>query len=203
MKTIRLAALACAVCLATGLPGVHGQEAAPPMTPEQQAMMAAWEKAATPGAQHQQLADHFVGTWNTRQTMWMDPAAPPMVETGKSVNTAVLGGRHVRMDFSGPFMGKPFEGTGYTGYDNVTGKYVSTWQDNMSTGIQLMRGDYDPASRTYTYTGEMPDLMAPGQPTPVREVIRVIDPDHHVMEMHETHGGKEAKTMEIDFKRVR
>ena len=34
-------------------------------------------------------------------------------------------------------MGMPFEGIGRTGYDNVTGKYWSTWIDNMSTGCYL------------------------------------------------------------------
>src|SRR3546814_6076856 len=63
-------------------------------------MMAAWQKAATPGPQHAQLAEHFAGTWDTKQTMWMDPSAPPMVETGKSVDTAVLGGRQIRTQFS-------------------------------------------------------------------------------------------------------
>src|SRR5690606_4061789 len=61
--------------------------AAAPANADQQAMMAAWLKAATPGPQHAQLAEHFIGTWDTKQSMWMDPSAPPMIETGKSVNT--------------------------------------------------------------------------------------------------------------------
>ena len=43
--------------------------AEPPATPssaDQQAMMAAWQKAATPGAQHAQLAEHFQGAWTTK-----------------------------------------------------------------------------------------------------------------------------------------
>jgi hypothetical protein len=32
-------------------------------------------------------------------------------------------------------MGMPFQGRGYTGYDNVKKKYVGTWMDSFSTGV--------------------------------------------------------------------
>ena len=166
-----------------------------------EATMQAWQKAATPGAQHRQLADHFVGTWTTKQTMWMDPSAPPMTETGKSVNTAVLGGRQIRMDFSSRWMGQPFEGVAHTGYDNVRGKYTSSWIDNMSTGTMLTDGDYEPATRTYTFRGEMADPSKDGAKVAIRETVRIVDADHHVMEMYEPRGGKEVMTMRIEYAR--
>lgn len=203
MRTIRTTILACALGAgATVLPAAHAQDT-PPMTPEQQAMMAAWEQAATPGPEHARLVEQFAGTWDTTISMWMDPAGEPMVERGTSANTAVLGGRHVRMEYSGPFMGQTFEGLGYSGYDNVTGKYHSTWLDNMSTGRHVADGDYDPATRTYTYTGQMHDPMRPEAAVPVRETVQVLDADHHVMEMFETRDGQEARTMRIEFRRAR
>lgn len=173
------------------------------MSPEMQAMMDAWQKASTPGAQHKQLSDQFVGTWDTTMTAWMDPSAPPMTETGKQVNTAVLGGRQVRMDFNGQFMGQPFEGVGYSGYDNVRGKYIGSWTDNMSTGVMMSSGDYDAATKTYTFRAEMPDMMKPGATIPIRETLRMIDADHHVMEMYELRDGKEVKTMMLEYSRAK
>ena len=190
---------ACMLCASMA----SAQEAVPKMSAEEQAMMAAWQKASTPGPQHRQLAEHFAGTWTTKQTMWMDPSAPPMTEAGKATNTAMFGGRQLRMDFSGKFMGQPFQGMGYSGYDNVTGKYQGSWMDNMSTGQFLAQGDYDAASTTYTYRGEMADVMKPGTMIPVREVVRVIDKDHHVMEWYETRDGKEAKSMQIEYARAK
>ena len=178
------------------------QDSAPAMSPEQQAMMAAWEKASSPGGAHARLATQMAGTWNAKQTVWMDPAAPPMTSSGKAVNTPVFGGRHIRMDYSGQFMGQPFEGVGYTGHDNVTGRYVSTWMDSMSTGAFRAEGEYDEATSSYTFRGEMADPMHDGAMTPVREVVRVVDNDRHVMEMYETHDGQERKTMEIEFTRA-
>lgn len=172
------------------------------MAPDMQAMMEAWQKAGAPGPQHQQLAEHFVGEWNARQTMWMDPAAPPMTQAGTSSSKTVLGGRQVRSDFSGSFMGQPFEGIGYSGYDNVTGRYTSTWADNMSTGTMLAYGDYDAASKTYTYKSEMADPAQGGAMVPIRMEIRIVDADHHVFDMYETRDGKEARTMRIEYSRA-
>lgn len=189
-------------CLLAPADAREKKKAAPAPSAEQQAMMEAWEKAATPGAQHRQLAEHFVGTWNTQQTMWMDPSAPPTSETGQDVSTLEYGGRHVRTVFNGQFMGKPFQGGGLTSYDNVKGKYVASWVDSMATGQYLAEGDYDPATKTYTFHGQMPDPMKAGSVTPIRQVVRIADKDHHTMEWYENRDGKENKTMVIEYSRA-
>jgi hypothetical protein len=58
-----------------------------------------------------------------------------------------------------------FKGMGMDGYDNVKQKFVSSWGDNMGTGIILLEGDYDPATKTFTYTTE--EEMVPGMKTKV------------------------------------
>lgn len=171
------------------------------MSAEQQAMMEAWQKAATVGTQHK-LMEALVGDWTTAQTMWMDPKAPPMKETGKSSNSLVMGGRYLRQDFTGQWQGQPFHGQGYMGYDNVTGKHFSSWMDDASTGMFLAHGDYDAATRTYTFTGEMTDPTKGGAKIPVRSTLRVVDKDNHVFEMYETRDGKETRTMQIDYARA-
>ncbi len=195
--------LALLLCAMPALAEEAKQAAAPAANAETQAMMAAWEKASTPGAQHAQLAEHFAGNWTTKQTVWWDPAAPPTVQTGKASTEALFGGRTLRMNFDGEFMGQPFQGIGYTGYDNVAGRYYSTWTDSMATGLMLAHGDYDPATRTYTFRTEMLDPMKPGSKTPIRNVIRIVDADNHVFEMHETHDGKENKSMVIEYQRTK
>jgi len=174
--------------------------AAPAMTAEQQAMVDAWAKAGMKGAQHEQLAA-FVGEWDAKVTLWMDPAAPPQVSAGAESATAIYDGRFVQTRFNGDYQGQPFEGTSVMCYDNVRGKYTSIWFDSMSTGIFMSMGDYDPASRTYTLRGTMADPMKPAELTPVRITIQMVDADHHTFAWHETHGGKEAKTMEIAYTR--
>ena len=122
LSAVLLSALLCA-------PAAIAQDAAsaePEMSPEVQAMMAAWEMAMTPGEQHARLAEHFEGTWDTKMSLWMEPGAEPMVSTGTSTNTMILGGRQLKMEYSGTFMDMPFMGIGFTGYDNVRGVYTGS-----------------------------------------------------------------------------
>jgi len=202
MNATRKFAIA-AIAFALALP-LSAQEGAPPkMTAEQQAMMEIWQKISTPGPQHKQLAEHLAGDWTTKQTAWMDPASPPMVDTGKATITPIFGGRQLRMDFTGSFMGQPFEGVGYNGYDINAGKYTSSWTDSTSTAVMNSTGDYDAASKTYTFSGPMPDMKKVGGIATVREVLRVVDADHLLMEMFENKDGKEVRTFQIEYTRVK
>ncbi|KRG69353.1 hypothetical protein ABB29_09635 [Pseudoxanthomonas dokdonensis] len=159
-----------------------------PADPARQAAMDAWQAAATAGAQHRQLAEHFVGQWQA---------------TLNATGEAILGGRQIRTVYTGSMMGAPFEGISLSGYDNVSRQYTSVWQDNMSTGSYLTEGDYDPASRSYQYRGQWPDPLQAGTLVQVRETLRVVDADHHVLDMHETRAGKEVHVMRIEFTRIR
>lgn len=95
----------------------------------------------------------------------------------------------------------PFTGASLEGYDNAKKKFISTWADSMGTGIMMSEGTYDPATKTFTYTAEM--QMLPGMTRKVREVVKVIDKDHHTFEFYEDRGGKEVKTMEIAYTRAK
>ena len=169
-------------------------------SPEEQAMMEAYEKMGKVGEQHRQLAA-MVGNWTYENTMWMDPAAPPEVSSGSSESKAIWDGRYIETLFHGDYNGQPFEGRSITGFDNLKEKYVSTWIDSMSTSIFISYGEHDAASNATTYRGEMDDPMKPGKITPVRQVYRWTDADHHVFEWYETHDGAERKTMEIKYTR--
>lgn len=195
--------LALALALPAAAIAAEPTTAEPAMSAEQQAMMDAWARAATPGAEHARLAEHFAGNWDVSMSFWMDHDAPPTTETGTATITPVFGGRQLRQDFKGSFMGMPFEGSGYSGYDNVRQRYTATWNDNMSTATMLSFGDYDAATRTYTYTSEMADPMQDGALIPIREVVQIVDADHHVMEMFEPHEGKEVRTMRLEYRRAK
>ena len=63
-----------------------------------------------------------------------------------------LDGRVMVEQFEGTMMGAPFKGHGMSGYDNVTGKYWSTWNDSMSTGLMVSTGTCD-AQNACTFEG--------------------------------------------------
>ena len=170
------------------------------MTAEEKAMMDAMMKAGTPGPNHELLGS-VVGDWSFKGRMWMNPSAPPSESTGTVSYAALFGGRYVEGEYKGDMMGMPFEGKGLMGYDNVSRQFQATWADNMGTMIMFMTGDYDPATKTITYTGRMNDIMKPGTMVTVRQLVRLTSPDSHVMEWYETRDGKEVKMMEITYSR--
>jgi hypothetical protein len=186
--------------LALTLPLLAQETKAKAPTAEQQAMMQAWQKAATPGPNHQLLAS-LTGQWAFSTKMWMEPGAPPESSTGTAVYTPLMDGRYIQGEYKGTFGGMAFQGLGLTGYDNVAQHFTATWADNMGTSIMLMTGHYDPATKTFTYLGDMDDMMKPGVKVKVRQNVKILSDDSHVMDWYETRGGKEVKTMEIAYTR--
>jgi hypothetical protein len=186
---------------ATMLVAQEGKAAAPKMSAEQQAMMDKWMKIATPGEEHKQLVG-TAGSWTVKSTMWETPGQPPTVSSGTSENTSVLGGRFVRQTFKGDFNGMPFEGIGYTGYDNYKKVYTSVWMDSMGTMMMILSGKADASGKIITMTGTIDDVMQ-GKPTTIRTVTHLTDKDHMKYEMYgpEPTGGKEYKMMEILYTR--
>ena len=188
--------LAGSFALTLPLLAQESKEKAP--TADQQAMMEAWQKAATPGPDHKLLAS-LTGTWTFMTKMWMAPGAPPETSTGSAVYTPLMGGRFIQGDYTGTFGGMTFQGLGLTGYDNVAKHFTATWADNMGTAIMLMTGHYDSAAQMFTYKGDMVDVMKPGKKVKVRQTVKILSDDSHVMDWYETRGGKEIKTMEIAY----
>jgi len=175
--------------------------AADPPQMDQKAMMEAMAKIAAPGENHKKL-DTLVGTWDTKVSMWMMPGAPPATSTGKSKNAWILGGRYLEQRYDGTFMGAPFHGLGYTGYDNVTKKWWGTWIDDMSTGLMASEGTMD-GEGTWSFDSKMADPMT-GQMTEMKEKLTIKDKDHHTMEMWMAGpDGKMFLSMQIDYTRAK
>ena len=157
-------------------------------------MMKAWEAYMTPGDMHKWMASTD-GKWDAEVTSWMDPGKPPMTSKSSVENKTVMGGRYQESVYKGKMMGMDFEGHGLMAYDNAKKKFVSTWIDNMGTGIMMMEGTYDEASKTVNMSGKMTDVT--GKDLAMREVVKIIDDKHQTMEMYCTQGGKEFKNMEM------
>ena len=156
----------------------------------------------TPGPMHALMAS-WSGTWNGETTMWMKDGAPPQTSKGKAVNSMILGGKYQSSKHSGDMMGMPFEGQSVMGYDNATKEFTSTWIDNMSTGVMIMKGTWDDGSKTLTLTGSMPDITRPGKECKLKETLKIIDDNTQMMAMYgpDPATGKEYKMMEIKMTR--
>ncbi|MBC8094756.1 MAG: DUF1579 domain-containing protein [Akkermansiaceae bacterium] len=163
-------------------------------------MMKKAEAAGKPGAPHTGLQS-MVGEWKAEARFWMAPDAPPVASTGTSKVRAIHGGRFVQEEFTGTFMGKPFTGTGITGYDNTKQKFVSIWLDDMSTGMLMTEGTADASGKVFTFEGKMDCAMTGEKNKAVRCILRVESPEKHIFEMHDPSLGEKSRTGEIVYTR--
>jgi len=159
----------------------------------------AWMDYATPGAMHQWMAKS-VGTWDGDMTMWMNPDSPAVKAKGVAEYRMIMDGRYLQSWHKSNMMGMPFEGESTMAYDNITKKFLSSWIDNMGTGVMNLEGTYDEKTKTLTSTGKMIDPMAGGE-VGVKEVVTFLDDNTQKMEMYCTRDGKETKTMEMMAKK--
>jgi hypothetical protein len=184
-----------ALPLLLALPAL-AQDAAPEMTPEQQAMMEAYQKAGTPGPAHAAMAK-MAGSYDLTMKSWHGPGEPA-VEKGTATRTLALGGRVLVEEVSSMMMGQPFTGHGMSGYDNITGKHWSTWNDSMTTGIMVSEGTCD-AAGACTFTGSWHDAVTKAKVN-ARMTTKWTDANTEVFEMFAPGpDGKEAKMMEITY----
>ena len=169
----------------------------PAVTPMDSATMAqAWKEFMTPGRVHEMFANDN-GRWNVAMKVWMAPDAPPAEQTMTAESRMILGGRYQEMRHTGEFMGEKFEGISTMGYDNASKKIVSSWIDNMGTGIMYMTGDFDGNSKMVELKGEVTDPVTKKTKT-VRETYSIVDDKTRKVEMYDmTEDGKEYKSMEI------
>jgi len=180
--------------------GKASSNAAAKQQMDPKAMEEMMAKMAAPGPNHERLK-RLEGEWNLI-VKWTWDASQPMQETkSTSVVTSLMDGRYFQEQTEGEMMGKPFRGMGLTGYDNALKKYVSTWIDNMGTGIMTSQGTPDASGNVLNWMGESADPMT-GKMTRYRMVTRFVDNDHHTFEMYmKSPDGKEFKTMEISYER--
>ncbi len=189
--------LAAAAVLLTGSTLAQQGGEQPKMTPEQQALMEAYQKAGTPGEPHKTLAA-TAGTYSIKTKSWEAPGAPAMEEAGTATRTMTLDGRVLVEDVNSTMMGTPFTGHGMMGYDNVSGKYWSTWNDSMSTGLMVSHGKCD-AKHNCTFTGTWNDAVKKG-PQKARMTTRWTSPTTEIFEMFgPAKDGKEFKMMELTY----
>jgi hypothetical protein len=192
MRVFGMAAVAGAVVAGWAAAQEKKKEAAP--APGQEAPV------VKPGPEHEVLKKD-AGAWDATVEATMEPGAKPSVSKGVEVNTLIGDGLWLIQDFKGEFMGAPFQGHGVLGYDASKKKYVGTWVDSMSMGLNAIEGTYDPKTRTLSTTMEGP--CPDGTVMKMRATNEWKDSDTRVSTMYSSAGpgGAESVMMKITYKR--
>ena len=162
--------------------------------------MAAMMEYMKPGRYHEILS-LTAGEWKESIETWTSPQSDPVKFEASCTVKMIFGNLYQETVHTGDFNGMPFSGHGIVGYDNVWEKYVSTWYDNMGSGIMYTEGTYNTESRSLTFTGEMVDPVLKRKVS-IREVITPKADNVQVFEMFVTPpDGKEYKSMQITMTR--
>jgi Protein of unknown function (DUF1579) len=171
-------------CLGFGLSVVVGSVAA--------------QEMPKPGPEHEALKLD-VGTWDAVVEM-LEPGKPPAVSKGTETVSVMTGGLWTVTDFKSTIMNAPFHGHGQNGFDPIKKKYVSTWVDSMSTGINFGEYTYDAKTKTMKGFMEGPDMT--GRMMKMSQTTEWKDADTRVFSMSMPGpDGKDVPTMRITYKR--
>lgn len=162
----------------------------------------AYEEYATPGEIHKVMAEDE-GNWKEEIKMWMYPGAEPVKSVARASTKMILGGRYQQSIHTGTFENMPFEGISTLAYDNAKKIFISTWIDNMGTGMMIMESKPNPKGKTIYMYGKQVDPIT-GKDMDVREEITFLEDGSQLMKMFLTPiDGKEYQNMEIMLTRVK
>jgi hypothetical protein len=167
--------------------------------PSAEAQQAAFEAFIKPGKEHEQFK-RLVGQWNGAVVSYYETPDAPSKSEAKATFRLLMGGRYLQQQFAGSFGDQKFTGMGLTGFDNAKKKFVSTWIDNMGTGIMMMEGTYDPKTNTMVEIGESSSPMGPMK---MKAVTNYASNDKFVFTMYLLLPDMEQKVMEITYTRAK
>ncbi len=190
----------CATVLVTGGLLAQQEKTHQEMSPEEQAMMAAWEAYMTPGEHHQKLVSK-AGNWTIEGRIWHAPGIEGDTFTATAVLKEIMDGRYILENVEGELMGESFHGLGIFGFDNLKQAYVGAWVDNMNTGILRSEGTASGDGKTLNSPTEHPDFQN-GAYTKNRIVERQISNDKIVSTFYNrSPDGQEYVHMELTYTR--
>lgn len=202
--TFILAATIFAGCSFSNTPGNE-----PPVTTSE-LNPASWIALGKPGPSHR-LLNMFVGTWNTRTTMYgtdVDPqtgiadSTSTSVHRGKAKTSWTLGNRFVREEFEGEMLGVPFQGFGLMGYDNGARRFTNMWVDSLATSMMNAQGKYFAEENRFEFVGRVYDPLISAERN-VRTTIAIISPREYLVTTYEpSPKGQEMKTLEIRYEKA-
>lgn len=165
-----------------------------------------------PGA-GQEAMKPLVGDWKV--SMWLyaamgTPDRPAASNDLKAHREWVAGGRFLADVTEGTFGGQPYYRRGTLGYSAMDKRYEWVTQDALNANMMIYAGPKGsgptfPASLQGTFTDQgLLGERSVGKSIRQRTVIKIIDADHHEMDIYFTPpGGKERLIDHKIFTRVR
>ena len=98
------------------------------------------------------------------------------------IGSWVLDERYVQLMLAGNVAEEPYSGIGYAGFDNTTKKYMATFMDSASTGMEWYTGGFDQIGMRATLKASIANPLT-GKPTPMEMRLTIDAAGNHVTEL--------------------
>jgi Protein of unknown function (DUF1579) len=120
--------------------------------------------------------------------------------SGQRQCSFVCGGRWLSTSFDSKIDGQEYQARSHQSFDIVKKKFVMSHVDSLVTSPMIFEGDFDKEKSTFNMTCNT-ELPNAGKVT-FRSVHRIVDADHHVMDMYlKAGGGEEVKVLTMEYTR--
>ena len=163
-----------------------------------------------PGEFHQHL-DKFVGNWDMKVLMWAPGInLPPREAKGTCEIKWILGGRFIMAEHQGETMmpdpqgnlkKTPYAALSITGYDLYRERYVGTWMDSTTTQIVKADGITNGDATVFMLYGKMDEPTLNTHGRIINYVMKVVDENTRLLEIHRRQKGGDQKILEITYTR--
>ncbi|MGC4059215.1 MAG: DUF1579 family protein [Chitinophagaceae bacterium] len=142
------------------------------------------------------------GHWQLEMKVWSSPKSQEVMTSLFECDTRPMAeGRFLVSEIRGMSGNMMYEAQSVMGYNATTQKFERLWFDNLSSGMLLLEGTYDDASKKINFTGATTDPRT-HERIPMRQVLHLADPAKIVLEVFlQFKEGKEFKSMEINYNR--
>jgi len=168
--------------------------AAPPVL-SVEAQAKEFSLASRPGPQHQ-LLDPLVGDWDVTLSTISQGGVESDPYRGHATLAWTLGRRFLRWDASVTFGEIVGTTTGFLGFNTRTGLYQLMMISDLATGMEIARGSGEIRAVGIVFELEQVD-PASGARLVARSRLRIVSPDHFVLEQLEPSTGAKDRATRI------
>lgn len=195
MRGISLLAAFTAISVIAGTSVIHAQSA--------DLNMDALVKRTSPGLGQAQLKP-LLGRWQVVKTNYLlGPGGKPVTSERMTTERVMIGdGRFVSDVTTGLLGGRPYFRTGLLGYNNIAKRYEWVTADNITPLLMSYQGrdGTEPGARvdmlgSFADPGVMGESNV-GKSVAMRTEIRIIDADHHEIDLYFTPAGQPEKLVD-------
>jgi Protein of unknown function (DUF1579) len=199
-KFIAVTLLATLGSVAAPLVGAQERNDAQRSSAAKQEQMPLWMSRGLPGPQHRAL-DSLIGTWKVELSMYgtigRDPNDPPIVSKDLICRREwVAGGRYIEDTTQGTLGDGKYWRKGWLGYSNMDRRHEWITIDAVNSNMMYYAGrpgstSASPIIMTGVFTDQgVAGEASVGKSVDMRTVIKIENPDRHVMELYFTPPGK-------------